>query len=97
MARGAQGGQGGPVLLRGPGTQAFGEAAEERARAWEQVTEALGEVQDTVVAEQTLIRHAATALSAGEPVETYLALESVELRQRERGLWPPDARCWPRP
>ena len=67
-------------------TQAFGEAAEERAQAWEQVTEALGEVQDTVVAEQTLIRHAATALSAGEPVETYLALESVELRQREQSL-----------
>ncbi|MBK8445774.1 MAG: CHAD domain-containing protein [Micropruina sp.] len=65
---------------------AFGEAAELRAEAWEQVTEALGEVQDTVVAEQTLIRHAATALGADEPVETYLALEGVELRQREQSL-----------
>lgn len=65
---------------------AFGEAAEQQAQAWEQVTEALGEVQDTVVAEQILIRQAATALAAHEPVETYLALEGVELRQREQSL-----------
>jgi len=65
---------------------AFGDEAEARAEAWERVTEAFGEVQDTVVAEQTLIRHAATALSAGEPVESYLALEGVELRQRAESL-----------
>ena len=65
---------------------AFGDQAKVQADAWERVTEALGNVQDTVVAEQTLIRHAATALTAGEPVETYLALEGVELRQRESSL-----------
>lgn len=64
----------------------FGDAAEAQAEAWESVTEAFGEVQDTVVAEQTLIRHAATALAAGEPVETYLSLEGVELRQRADSL-----------
>lgn len=64
----------------------FGAPADTQAKAWERVTEALGEVQDTVVAEQTLIRHAATALGDGEPVETYLALEGVELRQRTEAL-----------
>lgn len=64
----------------------FGPAAETHSRSWERVTEALGEVQDTVVAEQTLIRHAAGALGEGEPVETYLALEGVELTQRAQAL-----------
>ena len=65
---------------------AFGATADAHAKAWERVTEALGEVQDTVVAEQTLIRHAAGALGAAEPVETYLALEGVELSQRSEAL-----------
>lgn len=65
---------------------AFGDPAADLIAAWEAVTEQLGQVQDTVVAEQTLIQHAAAALDADEPVETYLALEGVELRIRERAL-----------
>lgn len=76
-------------------TQAFGEAAEERARAWEQVTEALGEVQDTVVAEQTLIRHAATALSAGSPSRPTWPSRASSCANAS-SHWPPDAGCWPR-
>lgn len=65
---------------------AFGEPAKAQADAWEEVTGALGEVQDTVVAEHTLIQRAATALEAGEPVDTYLALEGAELRLRAESL-----------
>lgn len=65
---------------------AFGDEAKTRAGAWERVTEAFGEVQDTVVAEQMLIRHAAAALAADEPVQTYLSLEGVELAQRAESL-----------
>lgn len=64
----------------------FGAPAEELAAAWEQVTEALGEAQDSVVAEGVITRLAVAARAAGEPGEPYLRLESVELANRQAAL-----------
>lgn len=61
-------------------------AAVDTAKGWEQVTEAFGEVQDSVVAEGTLVRISAVAREAGEPIEPYLVLESIELAAREQAL-----------
>lgn len=65
---------------------AFGDAADTLAEAWEQVTEALGEHQDTVVAEAYLATEAVRADEAGEPAGGYLALIALELRLREESL-----------
>lgn len=48
--------------------------AAEIASAWEAVTEAFGEVQDTVVSAEVLGRHAWAAELAGEPVRPYTLL-----------------------
>ena len=64
----------------------FGDPADEMRAAWEQVTEALGEFQDTVVAETYLATDAAHARSAGEPADTYLSLISRELDLRGTAL-----------
>ncbi len=50
---------------------AFGEGAKGLVRAWEQVTEAFGEVQDTVVAEQVISDLAWEAVEAGHPREAF--------------------------
>lgn len=65
---------------------AFGDPAATLAEAWEQVTEALGEHQDTVVAEAYLATEAVRAHEAGDPTEGYLALIALELRLREKSL-----------
>lgn len=64
----------------------FGEPAQRLVSAWEAVTEAFGAVQDSVVAEQVLVRLAAGALLAGEPTDTYLTLEARELAVRDEAL-----------
>ena len=61
---------------------AFGEPAAEIASAWEAVTEAFGEVQDTVVSAEVLGRHAWAAELAGEPVRPYTLLVEGELDRR---------------
>ncbi len=65
---------------------AFGDDAELLADAWEQVTEAFGEHQDTVVAETYLATEAVNARQAGEPADGYLALIALELGLREESL-----------
>ena len=69
---------------------AFHQSARLLAEAWEQVTEALGEFQDTVVAEAYLGTEAARAREARESADTFLVMISAELRLRddalERGL-----------
>ncbi|MFT3860954.1 CHAD domain-containing protein [Micropruina sp.] len=64
----------------------FDGPAQQLAAAWEAVTEALGELQDTVVAESCLATDAVRAREAGEPADTYLALIAQELRLREESL-----------
>lgn len=54
--------------------------------AWEQVTEALGEFQDTVVAEAYLGTEAARARESHESADTFLAMISAELRLRDEAL-----------
>ncbi|MFT3832341.1 MAG: CHAD domain-containing protein [Micropruina sp.] len=65
---------------------AFGDPAKTLAEAWEEVTEALGEFQDTVVAEAYLATAAVHASEAGESPSGYLALIALELRQRDEAL-----------
>lgn len=65
---------------------AFGDDARALAEAWERVTEALGEYQDTVVAEAYLATEAVRAHEAGEPTDGYLALIAVELGLRDDSL-----------
>ncbi|MFT4297089.1 MAG: CHAD domain-containing protein [Micropruina sp.] len=65
---------------------AFGDPARTLAEAWEQVTEALGEHQDTVVAEAYLATEAVRARADGESPEGYLALIALELGLREASL-----------
>ncbi|MCW3157607.1 CHAD domain-containing protein [Micropruina sonneratiae] len=65
---------------------AFGQPARQLAQAWEQVTEALGELQDTVVAEAYLGTEAARAREARESADTFLAMISAELRLRDDAL-----------
>lgn len=60
--------------------------AEELAEAWEAVTEGLGEVQDSVVAEGVLVRLTDAARRADEPVEPYLAMQSAELAACDAAL-----------
>lgn len=65
---------------------ALGDPARALAEAWEQVTEALGEYQDTVVAEAYLATAAVRADEAGEPPAGYLALIARELGLRDESL-----------
>lgn len=65
---------------------AFGDDARALAEAWERVTEALGEYQDTVVAEAYLATEAVRAHEAGEPTDGYLALIALELGLRDDSL-----------
>jgi len=65
---------------------AFGDPAKALVDAWEAVTEALGEFQDTVVAEAYLATDAALARAAGEPADTYLTLVLLELGLRDEAL-----------
>lgn len=67
-------------------TDAFGEPAERLAKAWEAVTEAFGEVQDTVVAEELLQRFTTAAAASGEDVQPYRALAELEERRRSEAL-----------
>lgn len=53
---------------------AFGEPAARLVAAWEAVTEALGEYQDTAVAQAYLASAAGQAHRAGHPTEVYLNL-----------------------
>lgn len=64
----------------------LGDHGEQLFRAWEAVTEALGEFQDTVVAESYLATAAVRAREAGEPADTYLELVLVELQSRDEAL-----------
>lgn len=64
----------------------LGDHGEQLLRAWEAVTEALGEFQDTVVAESYLATAAVRAREAGEPADTYLELVLVELQSRDEAL-----------
>lgn len=64
----------------------LGDHGEQLVRAWEAVTEALGEFQDTVVAESYLATAAVRAREAGEPADTYLELVLVELQSRDEAL-----------
>ncbi|MFZ1411035.1 MAG: CYTH and CHAD domain-containing protein [Micropruina sp.] len=65
---------------------AFGEPAKSLARAWERVTEAFGEVQDTVVAEELLDQLSTPAATAGEDVQPYLDLKALEVARRVAAL-----------
>ncbi len=62
---------------------ALGEDAARAAEAWEQVTEAFGEVQDSVVAEQWLHDLGHLAAGAGEETYTYGVLVGREEARRE--------------
>lgn len=64
----------------------LGEQAQQAVAAWEAVTEALGELQDTVVAESYLATAAVRAREAGEPADTYLMMILTELRLRDDAL-----------
>ena len=64
----------------------LGDHGEQLLRAWEAVTEALGEFQDTVVAESYLATAAVRAREVGEPADTYLELVLVELQSRDEAL-----------
>ena len=64
----------------------LGEQAQQAVAAWEAVTEDLGELQDTVVAESYLATAAVRAREAGEPADTYLVLILTELRLRDEAL-----------
>ena len=57
---------------------AFGDGAAEAAATWERVTEALGEVQDSVVALDWLGDLSRSAEKAGEPTFTYGVLVGLE-------------------
>jgi CHAD domain-containing protein len=82
---------------------AFGEDAARAAAAWEQVTEALGGVQDAVVAAGWLRDLARTAEAAGEPTFSYGLLLGLEeaacdepaLRHGEDVLHDALAHTWP--
>ena len=63
---------------------AFGEAAQDPAEAWEQVTEALGGMQDAVVALEHLRGLLVAAEEVGEPILTYGVLIGRELDAEER-------------
>lgn len=66
--------------------EAFGHLGDRAARAdaerWEEVTENLGELQDTTVATERLRELAAEAAQAGQPVDSYAVLVG---RQQARG------------
>ncbi len=64
----------------------YGRDADAAAELWEEVTERLGEVQDTVVAIETLDQLAAEASGRGEPVETYRELQGRQLEKRSASL-----------
>lgn len=63
-------------------TGAF-DGAKEAAEAWEQVTEALGIAQDTVVARARLLELTKVAEQAEEPTFTYGALYQFEVSQQD--------------
>lgn len=65
---------------------AYGDDADEAAERWEAVTEALGDVQDTVVAHETLGHLGAEASALGEPVEVYAVLQARQLDKRAASL-----------
>lgn len=64
----------------------YGDAARDQAALFEAVTEALGEVQDTVVAHDTLGHLAAGAAQRGEPTLTYRVLQQRQLDKRQAAL-----------
>lgn len=61
----------------------FGDTAKDTAALFEAVTEALGEVQDTVVAEERLHQVRAVAARHREPTRTYDALIARERQSRQ--------------
>lgn len=61
----------------------FGVDAMTTAKAWEEVTESLGLLQDTVVAQARIAEVAHDAARAGEPTRTYDVL--IELERRAAG------------
>jgi CHAD domain-containing protein len=63
-----------------------GDAARDHAALFEAVTEALGEVQDTVVAHDTLGHLEAEAAARGEPTLTYRVLQQRQLDKRAAAL-----------
>lgn len=63
---------------------AFGDAAVEAAERWEEVTETLGVLQDSLVARTRLRELATVAHDAGEPTFTYGILVGVEAMRAER-------------
>lgn len=65
---------------------AFGEEAAAQAAAWEEVTETLGAVQDSVVAVTWLRELMAAAVAAGEPTHTYGVLIGVQLGARRPNI-----------
>lgn len=65
---------------------AFGDRAKTLVEAWEQVTEALGDYQDTAVAEAYLATAAVRATEADESAAGYLALIALEMRLRDESL-----------
>nr|NLI49188.1 CYTH and CHAD domain-containing protein [Propionibacterium sp.] len=64
----------------------YGDAARDHAALFEAVTEALGEVQDTVVAHDTLGHLEAAAVARGEPTLTYRVLQQRQLDRRAAAL-----------
>ncbi len=63
---------------------AFGDAAVEAAERWEEVTETLGLLQDSLVARARLRELARAAQDAGEPTFTYGILVGVEAMSADR-------------
>lgn len=63
-----------------------GDPAKEYAALFEAVTEALGEVQDTVVVHETLGLLADEASDCGEPTDTYAVLQDRQLDKRADSL-----------
>lgn len=61
----------------------FDPSYKDAAQAWEQVTEALGTAQDSVVTRERLNELRAAADCAGEPTFTYGVLYGLELKQQE--------------
>ena len=63
---------------------AFGEQAQDAAETWEQVTEALGALQDSVVAASWITDLSRVAQEAGEPTFTYGVLVGEESSSGQR-------------
>lgn len=66
--------------------KAFGAPAKELAEAWEKVTEAFGEVQDTVVAQQVIGEMAWEAVRAGLPRAPFDELQHDQEERRREAL-----------